>query len=265
MKIKKVRDVKTPQRGTQGSAGIDFFVPNDYIAQTLKNGESALIPSGIKAQIPKGYALIAFSKSGVATKKQLAIGACVVDEDYTGEIHLHVYNWSNTETTIQPGEKLVQFILTPVLYAEIEVCEELEFEQTERGEGGFGSTGIGIDKPIIEQSMIERIPGVVANLIHIEPVKKSQRSGYYQRHTFRDVDNPNQTYILDLSAGTKSCFHKLSIGDTFMGLDVFTHSNDKMYINGKYEAQYLGKIATVRDLLIKPKAIKKGLEELFDF
>lgn len=269
MKIKKVRDVKTPERGTSGSAGLDFFVPNDFIEKELLNGESAFIPSGIKAQVPKGYALIAFSKSGVALKKELAIGACVVDEDYTGEIHLHVYNWGNRPVIIKPGEKLVQFLLLPVLYSEIEVCDELEFEKTERGDGGFGSTGNGIEeKPNkIENEMIKRIPGKVAYLIHIEPVKQSRKSGYYQRHTFRDIDNPNVNYILDLNSQTKRCYHKLQIGDTLMGLTTFTHTNNKNYINGKCEAQFVGKISTVRNMFVKQEQIKvkTGLERVFDF
>ena len=79
MKISKVREVKTPTRGTPQSAGIDFYVPNDYTGHTLVPGSKAFIPSGIKANVPDGHALIAFNKSGVALKKSLFIGACVVD------------------------------------------------------------------------------------------------------------------------------------------------------------------------------------------
>ena len=92
MKIAKVRNVKTPTRGTVGSAGIDFYIPNDYPANlcTVNPGERFFIPSGIKANVPEGYALIAMNKSGVALKKSLMVGACVVDSDYQGEIHLHL-------------------------------------------------------------------------------------------------------------------------------------------------------------------------------
>jgi dUTP pyrophosphatase len=146
MKICKVRDVKTPTRGTEGSAGLDFYVPNDLGHEeiVIGPGSAAFSPSGIKADVPAGHALIAFNKSGVALKKQLSVGACVVDEDYQGEIHLHVYNFGNEETLVKPGEKLLQMVLLPVNYASVEVVEEDQLfgETTERGDGGFGSTGV---------------------------------------------------------------------------------------------------------------------------
>ena len=146
MKIAKVRDVKTPTRGTPGSAGIDFYVPDDYPDSlcTVKPGERFFIPSGIKANVPEGYALIAMNKSGVALKKSLMVGACVVDSDYQGEIHLHLVNTGLDQVTISPGDKLTQFLLVPVSHCEVEVLSEHALFETEtsRGAGGFGSTGI---------------------------------------------------------------------------------------------------------------------------
>ena len=142
MLIKKVRDVKTPTRGTSKSAGIDFYVPNDEKLITLIPGASALISSGIKVQVPEGYALVAFNKSGVAVKQGLSVGACVVDEDYEGEIHLHLINTSNIVREITPGQKLTQFVLIPINYADVQVVEEFPNRPSERGTGGFGSTGI---------------------------------------------------------------------------------------------------------------------------
>ena len=143
MKISKIREVKTPIRGTEQSAGIDFFVPYDFEETTVSSGGAVFIPSGIKVNVPAGHALIAFNKSGVALRKTLSVGACVVDEDYQGEIHLHLYNFGNETTTIKPGEKLVQMVLVPVFYDNIEeVAEESLFKtETQRGSGGFGSTG----------------------------------------------------------------------------------------------------------------------------
>ena len=146
MKISKIRDVKTPTRGTQGSAGIDFYVPNDYpnSLRRIEPGDRYFIPSGIKANVPEGYALIAMNKSGVALKKGLMVGACVVDSDYQGEIHLHLVNVSDSFTRIEAGEKLVQFLLVPVDHCNVEVVDESELfeEETTRGSGGFGSTGV---------------------------------------------------------------------------------------------------------------------------
>lgn len=147
MKIIKTRDVKTPSRGTSGSAGFDWYVPNDmeWESKIVRPGESILIDSGIKARVPDGFMLCAFNKSGIATKRGLQVGACVVDSDYTGNIHLHVANVSNKDSQIIRGEKLVQFILVPVSLQDIEVVDQQELFadfQTERGDGGFGSTGL---------------------------------------------------------------------------------------------------------------------------
>lgn len=163
MKYSKTREVKSPARGTPQSAGIDFFIPNEWnegLPYSIPPGSRVLIPSGIKVNVPSGHALIAFNKSGIATKTGLIIGACVVDEDYQGEVHLSIINTNQpSETfssngdayathpgyvTINPGDKLTQFILVPVNYANPEETnlEELYTNASERGEGGFGSTGI---------------------------------------------------------------------------------------------------------------------------
>lgn len=163
MKIAKTRKVKTPERGTGKSAGIDFFVPDDFIECVLPPHRDMLIPSGIKAQIPEGFMLMGAEKSGVVTSKQAAeqagrtpkptayttivvLGAKIVDEDYQGEIHIHLVNVGNEYVTIKPGTKIAQFILVPVSYEGIEEVPEAELfpEVTERGEGGFGlGTGEG--------------------------------------------------------------------------------------------------------------------------
>jgi dUTP pyrophosphatase len=143
LKFAKTKNVKSPNRGTEQSAGIDFYVPFDFKETKVKPNESILIPSGIKVNVPTGHALIAFNKSGVAVKKNLVMGACVVDEDYQGEVHMHLINIGNETTLVSPGDKLAQFLLMPVNYATTFEVNENELYQTpsERGEGAFGSTG----------------------------------------------------------------------------------------------------------------------------
>lgn len=148
----KVKDVKSPSRGTGESAGIDFYVPTRESlgwgsdTEIIRPGEDILIPSGIKVSMPKGHALIAFNKSGVATKQKFSIGACVVDSDYSGEIHLHVFNYSHENQYVVCGQKLVQFILLPVNFVDVEEVDEKtvleKIGQSDRGFGGFGSTGL---------------------------------------------------------------------------------------------------------------------------
>lgn len=145
MKILKIRDVKTPTRGTERSAGLDFYIPNDLPTKHILPGDHVNFPSGIKVKTPEGFTLIAMNKSGIALKG-LQVGACVIDEDYQGEIHLNVRNISNYRVTVHPGEKLMQMLLVPVSYANVEEVNsegELYPEgKTERGSGGFGSTGL---------------------------------------------------------------------------------------------------------------------------
>lgn len=161
MKIFKVRDVKTPTRGTSLSAGIDFYVPNDFKEQVLLPNEDMLIPTGIKAKFDDNLMLMAAEKSGVTTSKRACVmagrkpkpeafnsatvlGAKIVDADYQGEIHIHIINTGEYAITIKPGFKIAQFILVPVVYDDIEEVnslDELCSEATERGDGGFGSTG----------------------------------------------------------------------------------------------------------------------------
>lgn len=140
---KKTRDVKSPARGTKYSAGLDFFVPNDYVETVILPGQQAIIPTGIKVSMDPDWVLIGFNKSGVATKKQFLIGACVIDADYQGEIHINVHNVGTSSQTINAGDKLAQFIMLRVnLIDPIEVDELIYPEDgNERGEGGFGSTG----------------------------------------------------------------------------------------------------------------------------
>lgn len=159
MKIAKVRNVKTPVRGTEKSAGIDFFVPEDFGTYSLAPQTDMLIPSGIKANIPEGFMLMAADKSGIVTSYQAAytagrtpkpgafssvviLGAKIVDEDYQGEIHIHLINIGDSNVIIKSGMKIAQFILVPVLYDDIEEVPEAQLysSTTSRGKGGFGST-----------------------------------------------------------------------------------------------------------------------------
>lgn len=143
MLFTKIRDVKSPSRGTSASAGLDFYVPNDFIPVSLNPGESVNIPSGIKMMVQYGFSGNFYNKSGVG-KKGLLVGACVVDSDYRGEVHLNVHNVSKDSIAIDPGMKLVQMLIQPVAMTTPEEISKEKYDSyapTERGSGGFGSTG----------------------------------------------------------------------------------------------------------------------------
>jgi len=115
----------------------------------LKQGERCLIPSGIKVNVPAGHALIAFNKSGVAVKKGLDVGACVVDEGYQGQVHISLTNPGKSVELIEHGEKIIQFLIVPINFStpqEVSSLDELYPEKSSRGDGAFGSTGIGLQQ-----------------------------------------------------------------------------------------------------------------------
>jgi len=203
LELLKIRNVKSPNRGTSHSAGIDFYMPEfdeDFLMEmfmknkkvfyfmalnslSIKDFETFvesvslditkdvligikllckqdntefyfelpalkdfLIPSGIKTKFLNGV-FIAFNKGGVATKQKLTVGACVDDEDFMGELFIHVVNSSDEPQRITLGNKLVQFLYMPINYdipviKENITSEEFYVKVTDRGEGCLGSTSI---------------------------------------------------------------------------------------------------------------------------
>lgn len=164
--VEKVTDVQTPCKAHQTDAGIDFYLPSDleYIVQNgkginiglytrpldptndtitstaveIRPHESVLLPMGVKVNLPDNYGLVFFNRSGIATKKHLFRGACVVDKGYTGLLYVNLTNVSNNTQYLLPGEKLIQAMLLPV--PEVDIEEGKVDIDTERGEGGFGSS-----------------------------------------------------------------------------------------------------------------------------
>lgn len=147
MKYIKTRNVKDPNRGTSDSAGIDFFIPNDFNdgqEYTMYPNDSVNIPSGIKVILERGTCGIFFNKSGIAVKGML-VGAQVIDADYRGEVHLNIHNTSEYYQILKPGQKITQLIIQDIDLSSPQLITEEEFSQndtTERGTGGFGSTGL---------------------------------------------------------------------------------------------------------------------------
>lgn len=140
----KNRDVKSPSRGTRLSSGIDFYVPEDFGAVGVNPGEQVIIPTGIFVSIDPEWSLIGFNKSGIATKRQMLMGACVIDADYQGEIHINLHNVGGSTQMVLPGEKLAQFVLLRCDLSEPTEVFEKEVlwahSVSERGDGKFGST-----------------------------------------------------------------------------------------------------------------------------
>lgn len=142
LKIKKLRpEAKIPFRATEGSAGMDLSACIDE-PKSIKPGELLVIPTGIAIEIPSAeYVAYIFARSGLGIKHGicLANGVGVIDSDYRGEVCVGLCNVSDREYTITPGERVAQMVISPVSL--MPVCEASELSDTERGAGGFGSTG----------------------------------------------------------------------------------------------------------------------------
>lgn len=129
-----------PEYKTPGASGMDLSAAIEK-AITLAPLERCLVPTGIKIELPLGYEAQVRARSGLSIKHGITLINAVgtVDSDYRGEICVPVVNLSNDVYTILPGERVAQMVICKVEQAKIVVSEELA--ESERGEGGFGSTG----------------------------------------------------------------------------------------------------------------------------
>lgn len=142
LKIKKVHEnAVIPHRATEGSAGLDLCACIDE-PLTLGGGETALIPTGLAIALPSAqYGAFVFARSGLSIKHGIGLlnSVGVIDSDYRGEIKVGVINQIKEPYTIVPGERIAQLVVMPVSTMPVEEAESLD--ETERGAGGFGSTG----------------------------------------------------------------------------------------------------------------------------
>ena len=139
--VKILREgAKLPAYGSTQAAGADLFACLEAPV-TIAPGETAFIPTGIALEVPQGCAGLIYARSGLACKRGLApankVG--VVDSDYRGEILVALHNHGGIPQTVEHGERVAQFVITPVLMPVYEVAEALS--DTARDQGGFGSTG----------------------------------------------------------------------------------------------------------------------------
>ncbi len=142
LKIKKLRSAaRIPCRATDGSAGMDLYACLDA-PLTLAPGQLAIVPTGIAIELPdSSCAAFLYARSGLGVKHGICLsnGVGVIDSDYRGEVCAGLCNVSDKPYTIEPGERVCQMVIAPVLLPEITEVDELS--DTNRGEGGFGSTG----------------------------------------------------------------------------------------------------------------------------
>ena len=142
LKIKKLNEnARIPSRATEGSAGMDLYSAESENI-TINPHECKKIHTGIAIQLESpDYAAFVYARSGTAIKHGVAPANCVglIDSDYRGEIICGLVNQFDAPYTVEPGERIAQLVIAPVFIPEVEIVGELD--ETDRGAGGFGSTG----------------------------------------------------------------------------------------------------------------------------
>lgn len=142
LKIKKLKEnAQIPKRATSGSAGMDLYACIEQ-SVTLAPGQLAVVPTGIAIELPdNGCAAFLYARSGLGVKHGICLsnGVGVIDSDYRGEVCVGLCNVSDRPYVIEPGERVAQMVVAPVFTPDIE--EVTALGGTQRGEGGFGSTG----------------------------------------------------------------------------------------------------------------------------
>lgn len=134
-------DLGLPAYATEGSAGLDLkaALPEPL---TLKPGERGVVPTGLKMAIPRGFEGCVRPRSGLAMKQGLTLtnSPGTIDSDYRGEVKVLVINLGQAPVTLQRGDRIAQLLISPVAHAQVVKVERVD--DTHRGEGGFGHTGI---------------------------------------------------------------------------------------------------------------------------
>lgn len=142
VKVKKLRPgAKLPARGSEAAAGADLCACLDYDLVSIPPHTTKMIPTGLAMEIPEGLFGAIFARSGIASKRGLRPANCVgvVDSDYRGEVIVALHNDTDLNQMIDNGERIAQLVLLP--YAVNPYVETKELSGTERGDGGFGSSG----------------------------------------------------------------------------------------------------------------------------
>lgn len=137
--VKLTENAIIPTKGSKKAAGFDLYSNDTF---TIPAGATLKVTTGIAMEIPSGTFGALFARSGLATSQGLRPANCVgvIDSDYRGEIIVALHNDSSETRTIESGERIAQLIVVPYL-AEIELKEVTQLDDTQRGTGGFGSTG----------------------------------------------------------------------------------------------------------------------------
>ena len=142
-------NVQSPKRGSIGAAGIDLFASPAWDGARYAPGDGSKIGTGLYIKIPDGYYGHIVSRSSLASKQGLIVGACIIDSDYQGEIFVNLINTSIKAQTLNIKKAIAQMLILPVIQVKLQSVpfDQVHTESTGRGEGGFGSTDKVVQTP----------------------------------------------------------------------------------------------------------------------
>lgn len=158
IKVKKTFAGATlPTSGSKCAAGYDLYAHTENGTQQISAGETVKIGTGICVEIPDGYFGAVFARSGLATKRGLRPSNCVgvIDSDYRGEVIVALHNDSKGCETIHEGDRIAQLVIMPYLAVDFQEVKELN--DTERGSGGFGSTGVSVNQEYEQLTLFDML------------------------------------------------------------------------------------------------------------
>ena len=230
IKIKKIENGKLPEYKTDGASGADCYarIEKDII---LNENDAVTVPLGFAVEIPDGYEMQIRPRSGLARKNKTVAILGTIDSDYRGEVGATIINHSKSVFIIKPNDRIAQAVVCPVIRAEWYLTDELS--ETERGEGGFGSTGVSevkvsyphkVEKfyePFTKELELEEYLG---KDVVIDNKLKGRLNGFYYLNGFiklrfvilRNNLETEDTYIMDAA----SAFERVKIDGHRFGKEI---------------------------------------------
>jgi len=235
VKIVNTSDNPTPEYKSKSAAGFDIAaqINNENAWVVIEPYNQKLIGTGLSFEIPEGYYLQLKSRSGLASKQNLHVGAGVIDSDFRGEIKILLINQGEAAQTIRHGDRIAQGIIIPYVQAEFETVTKLS--ETVRGDGGFGSTGIvnEVSKSVIQQRTDIEVSSGVKRGIDVGLLKNGDKVYLRGEGFYRIVDYiipfEDRDDLFDVVFwGYLSRIRYYKNGMT----DLFAHNDDIMSVNG---------------------------------
>lgn len=226
IKIKRIGNGKLPTYESEGAAGADCYARIDETVM-LQTGKIMVIPLGFAVEIPEGYEMQIRPRSGLARKNGITVITGTIDSDYRGEVGAIVLNTENKSFEINPGDRIAQAVIAPVIKANWIVSDKLS--ETKRGEGGFGSTGVSKKETFYEpfkSSDFEDVKKLIGKDVIIDDsINGKIRNVFKTKEIVR-------SYFIDIN---------IEKGQDFFGLDFVDFSFVEAFQRVKIDGHRFGK------------------------